>query len=106
MRITSALFSSSVLLLAACSGGGGSTAAVGVQHGDSTGTPLAGSTVGNWELETVAVVEDTGVPHPMRVGMNLRLSKTGVEVLLDEYIGPGSILPKVLDGFYGKYEVA
>lgn len=103
MKPLSTLLPLSLLVLASCSGGGGTAPSAGIQHGDSTGTPLPGSTVGNWELETIVVVQDTGVPSPMRAGMNLRLSKTGVEVLLDEYIGPGSMLPDVMNQFYGEY---
>lgn len=104
-KITYALSLSSLLLFSACGGGGGSAPAAGIQHGTSTGTPLPGSTVGNWELSGIAVVKDTGVPHPMRAGMNLRIGKAGVEVLLDEYIGPGSMLPNVLNNFYGEYKI-
>jgi hypothetical protein len=105
MKILSTFLPVSLLVFASCSGGGGSPAAVGVQHGTSTGTPLPGSTVGNWELETIAVVQDTGVPSPMRAGMNLRLSKSGLEVLMDEYVGPGSMLPDVMNQFYGEYKI-
>ena len=63
--------------------------------------PQPGSIVGNWVLESIQVLKDTGELHRLRAGMNLRISETAVEVLMEEYIGPGSILPTVMANFFG-----
>jgi hypothetical protein len=102
MKPWTTLLAASFLPFAACSGGGADVPTPArVQHGDSTGTPLPGSTVGNWKLLSISVIQDTGAPHSMQTGMNLRVSKVGLEVLLDEYVGPGSMLPNLLENFYG-----
>ncbi len=100
-----------LLLTVSCGGGGGGTAPKppAVKVPPSLKTPLPGQLVGNWEIDRIDVVKDTGIPHHFKPGMNLRFSGTDVEVLADQYIGPGSILKnyveKVYKGFLEKKQV-
>ncbi|PIE21994.1 MAG: hypothetical protein CSA62_14710 [Planctomycetota bacterium] len=88
-------------ILASCGGGSGGGSAAASQISPSMKAPKPGQLVGNWTLSSIKPVEAIGVPANVRVGMNLRLSASEVEVFLDEYVGPGSILPKLMDEWYG-----
>ncbi len=100
-----------LLFSVSCGGGGGGAAPKPpvVKAPPSLKTPLPGQLVGNWEVDRIDVVKDTGIPHHFKTGMNLRFSGKDVEVLADQYIGPGSILKnyveKVYKGFLNKKQV-
>ncbi|HHI79900.1 MAG TPA: hypothetical protein ENK02_07950, partial [Planctomycetes bacterium] len=85
----------SLLFSASCGGGGGGAGNQGpkpIKSPPSLKTPLPGQLVGNWTIDRIDVVKDTGLVHHFKPGMNLRFSGSDVEVLADQYIGPGSIL--------------
>ncbi|GEM_PF-3269363 len=96
-----------VLVLAASCGGGGGGGGTGNAGGGgpslppSFRSPEPGKLTGNWEIERIEVLRDTGQKHKLKTGMNLRFSPTEVEVLVDEYLGPDTIFDDQITKLFG-----
>ncbi len=81
-------------LLAACSGGE-KTSATGSFGGGRP--PVGQSILGNWIIEDVAVIRDTGVKHRVRPGMTYRIANQGVLVAAGQYLAPDAAVLRLVE---------